>query len=425
MSFLTEVELGHLLLQLVLLLASAHIFGYLFHKCKFPRVIGEIFGGLILGPSVLGQILPEVHQFLFLGSADSGKLLSIFYWMGLIFLMFSAGFKTKASFNKNEKMLIINIILSATLIPFLAGFLSVNVFDFTSYIGDMNSMTAIAVIIGVAVSVTSIPVISKIFIDLGIMGSPFAKIVISASMLQDLILWIAVALATKATIDASSIFNTVFTTLAFIGVLLTLGPLLINKLAKTGINFTLPNSAMGAILILCISVALAANVLKINIIFGALLSGILIGLLPQQQFVEAKNKISDFSLSFFIPLYFAIVGLKINLPQYLDLKFFILFLILSSIIEIGCVFLGTWFVKRNFFTCLNYGIAMNTRGGPGIVLATVAYEAKIINEVFFVTLVLSAIVTSAASGFWFRYALNKSTLFDNMTTDDKTLVKQG
>jgi Kef-type K+ transport system membrane component KefB len=143
------------------------------------------------------------------------------------------------------------------------------------------------------------------------------------------------------------------------------------------------------------------------------MAGIIISTLPKETFQTARDSVSEFSLGFFIPIYFAIVGLKINLPAYFDMNLFVTFLFISSLLEIGSVFLALMVMKMNWLTSLNFGLAMNTRGGPGIVIASIAYEFSIINESFFVVLILAAIITSLVSGTWFKFVLNRGwSLYD-------------
>ena len=150
-----------------------------------------------------------------------------------------------------------------------------------------------------------------------------------------------------------------------------------------------------------------ANSLGINIAFGALMAGYIIRTLSDKTFQSARDSISSFSLSFFIPIYFAIVGLKINLVSHFDVNLFLTFLFISSFLEIGSVCLGLRALKMDWLTRFNFGMAMNARGGPGIIIASMAYEFSIINEAFFLILILVAIVTSMISGSWFKFVLNR------------------
>ena len=127
-----------------------------------------------------------------------------------------------------------------------------------------------------------------------------------------------------------------------------------------------------------------------------------------------KNQIANFSLAFFIPLYFAIVGYAIDLPNAFDPWLFFGFLTFSTVVEGLCAF-GAWAMRFNNLTSLNFAVAMNTRGGPGIVLASIALASGLVDQRMYVALVLTAIVTSVVAGAWFRY----QTLRDRPLMEDK------
>ncbi|MGH6662295.1 MAG: cation:proton antiporter, partial [Rhodospirillales bacterium] len=159
---------------------------------------------------------------------------------------------------------------------------------------------------------------------------------------------------------------------------------------------------------ICFLLVAVASLLSVNLVFGALVAGMVVGAVPNNEFTAVKERISDISVGLFVPIYFALVGLKIDLPNDLDIGFTLGFIMVSSAIEIGCVVIGARLIGRNMLTSVNFGFAMNTRGGPGIVLASIALGAGIINETFYVTLVLAALLTSLFSGMWFRWLLARS-----------------
>jgi Kef-type K+ transport system membrane component KefB len=158
--------------------------------------------------------------------------------------------------------------------------------------------------------------------------------------------------------------------------------------------------------------------LDVNIVFGAFVAGIVLGSLKPGQMEEEKKQISDFSLAFFIPLYFAIVGYAIDLPKAFDLELFLVFLVFSTLVEGICAFLAIRFLRFNMLTGVNFAVALNTRGGPGIVLASIAHGVGLIDERMYVALVLTAIVTSIAAGAWFQFATRKGLLLMNDGTAD-------
>ncbi|HNQ50184.1 MAG TPA: cation:proton antiporter [Candidatus Omnitrophota bacterium] len=408
---LSNFELTRFFFAIVLLLVFSHFFGYVFHKYKLPKVIGEIFGGFLLGPSVLGHFFPHVHKWLFSAFAEEGKLISLIYWFGLILLMFVSGFEIQKRYSGEDKRIVGAVILGATVIPFFAGWLAPSIYDFSGYIGPKNNMLALQIVIAIAVAVTSIPVISKIFIDLDVLHSRFAKVVLAAATIQDIILWIALAIATglvsAATISFAGITSSVLITVAFFILTLVFMPKVMHFANTLKYNLLIKSSVAGYVLFICFLFSALASILSVNIVFGAFLAGIAIGLMPNEKFEKEKNHVKEIGLAFFIPIYFAIVGLKLDLIRHFDLGFLLWFLLFSSFFELTGTMIVAKIIKKDWLSSFNLGVAMNTRGGPGIVLATVVFDLGIINETFFVVLVLAAIITSLVAGYWFRYVLSK------------------
>lgn len=406
---MTEFELSRMFLALFCLLGMAHGCGYACQWFKMPRVIGEIGGGLLLGPTVLGFFLPEVYTFIFAAFPTEGQVLSAFYWIGLTALMFVSGFRVQRKLDRDDTSLIAVIVVAATGLPFLAGWFAPQVFDFAPYAGANGGVLALTLVIAIAFSVTSIPVISKIFLDLGIIQTRFARIVLGAATIQDLFLWIGLSLATSLAQggegDAGDLALTITKTLAFVGVALAFGPRLLSWVSRLRINLVWKASPIGYLFSVCFLLVAVASLLSVNLVFGALVAGMVVGACSNGAFEPVKERIGDISAGLFVPIYFAIVGLKIDLPSDLDLGFTLGFIVLSSAIEIACVFVAAKLTGRDMLTSLNFGLAMNTRGGPGIVLASIALGAGIINETFYVTLVVAALVTSLVSGMWFRWLL--------------------
>lgn len=410
---MTDLELSRLFIAVVALLGAALGGGYLFDRLGLPRVVGEIGGGLLLGPSALGLAAPDVYVWLYQAGAEQARALEVLYWIGLVLLMFISGFRVQQHLSRDDGRTIVAVFLAATVPPFAIGWMAPDWFDLAPYMGEGAHPTAFRIVVAVAVTVTSIPVISKIFIDLGLMHTRLAKIVLACSTVQDLLLWSALAVATglasgaatgeAAAVDAGYVMKKVAITLGFLGVSLVLGRTLMRRAA-----YALPAGAgdgppaIGLVLGVCFVFAAVASLVGVNAVFGALVAGIAIGAMPQAGFAGIKDRISDVSLAFFVPVYFALVGLRVDLPNHFDAGFTLLFMAGSTALVMVSVMLGARLVGKSLLTSLNLGMAMNTRGGPGIVLASVAFAFGIIGQSFFVTLVIAAVVTSLVSGAWFR-----------------------
>jgi Kef-type K+ transport system membrane component KefB len=421
---MTDLELSRLFLALVALLTAALGGGYLFDRLGLPRVVGEITGGALLGPSALGLAAPDIYAWLYQAGAEQARALEVLHWIGLVLLMFISGFRVQQHLSRDDGMTIVAVFVAATIPPFAVGWMAPVWFDLSPYMGEGTDATAFRIVVAIAVTVTSIPVISKIFIDLGIIHSRLAKIVLACSTVQDLLLWSALAVATGlasgATMgetqvaDAGFAVKKVAITLGFLAMSLAIGRTVMRRAAHAlpaGAGDGPP--AIGLVLGVCFVFAAAASLVGVNAVFGALVAGIAIGAMPQAGFTQIKDRISDVSLAFFVPVYFALVGLRIDLPNYFDPGFTLLFLLASTGLVMASVMLGARLVGKSLLTSVNLGMAMNTRGGPGIVLASVAFAFGIISQTFFVTLVIAAVVTSLISGAWFRLVCRRGMALYN------------
>lgn len=404
MKTLADNEITYTLLALGLLMLGAYICGRLFEKIKAPKVVGEIVGGMLFGGTFLGAVVPEFTELVFMYYEEEGKVLNLFYQMGLIFLMFSSGYNTKINLNKKNVKVFTALFVGATIIPMALGIPFINMFN-KYFIGvEGNDMTfAIVFLIGIAI--TSIPVISKIFFDMNIIESNFAHTVLTASTLQDLCLWILLNMAINITVsDEMNVVSMLVTVAVTIG--LFLGIKLVGHFVKK-VNIVFKNDASFLqISFICMFFFIAfLSVLKINIMYSSFLVGYLLRCITtKENNVNEKIKcISDFSFSFFVPVYFALVGIQLNLLHHFSLVRFILFFIIAFTLEgLGTVTVLKLFTKMDNRVIANFGVAMNARGGPGIVLATVAYNYEIINVEYFTVLVLTTMLSSLIAGYWLR-----------------------
>lgn len=408
---MSDAELAKLFLSLVLLLSAALAVGHVFEGLHLPRVIGEICGGLMLGPTVLGLVAPEAYQWIFLGFPAQSALLSAFYWLGLILLMFTAGFRVEPMLDRNDRRLILLLVVGSSMLPVAFGWLIAPSFSRPAGADPL----AFTLVMAIACAVTSIPVISRIFIDLGMIGSRFAKLTISAATVQDLMLWIALAIATALQhgggADINNLGRIVGVTVAFAAATLLIGPALLRFAGRLTIRRFTDASLTGYTLLVCLIFVTLASLLQVNIIFGALLAGLIIGRFPTDRFDAVKQRISDIAIWFFVPIYFAQVGLRLDLPSQFDGQLIFGFLIVSSIVKIASVLLAVKLSRTDWLSALDYGIAMNTRGGPGIVLASVAHAAGIIGDPLFIALIVASILTSFLAGVWFRWRLRTGAIY--------------
>lgn len=411
---MADGEIGAITLLLLVVLAAAHLLGYLFVRLRQPRVIGEILAGLLLGPSILGKLTPSLSRLVFSGvSSGSTKhdvVLGFIYSLGLLLLMFVSGTETRHFFGRRDRRQIAWLASFGTGLPFLLTLAAAPLIPVRSFIGPANSRNALLLVLGIAVAVTSIPVISRIFHDLKIMHTRFAGLVLGVAVIEDTVLWavlaIAIALASTAARSQQKITAHIVTTLIYFVAGLTIGPKLIRRLNSAKWNLLAKASPAGYIVGILFAYTAIAAACGVSLVFAAFLAGF--GLrTDEQRLVEALNSISSFSFAIFIPIYFAVVGYRLDVSKSFPVSMLALFLVLACGVKLICVTIGAKFAGFPNFDAINLAIATNARGGPGIVLASVAFDAGIINPAFFTSLVLLAVLTSQAAGAWLEFVLRR------------------
>jgi len=399
------------LVSIVVLVIAAHFFGHWFERLRLPRVIGEISAGIVLGPSVIGGLSWGAYDlFLFDEFVGHKVLLSAFYWLGLCMLMFTSGFHIQRRLPADERRDIGLLVIATSTVPFVLGWWAVSFIPVEHYVQFTANVVAFKILFAVSVTVTSIPVISKIFCDLGLMHTKFAKVVVATATIHDIVLWSAIAVAT--TVQASGevrlgeVVRAVVVTLVFIAFFMVLGPRIIDFINRAAPRFSRVYP-VGYLLVVCLALAALASYIDVGAVFGALIAGMLFGSQPQREFQEARETITSFSMSFFVPIYFAMVGLQINFQGNIDLLMTLQYFVFSSAVIILTVWPTMRIAGHSGMASWNFSVAMTTRGGPGIVLASLAYSIGIINQRFFITLILTALVTSLVCGVWFRFVIDR------------------
>ena len=277
--------------------------------------------------------------------------------------------------------------------------------------GPDSSRISLIIVLAVGVAVTSVPVVSKIFADLKILHTRFARLVLGVAVLEDIVLWLALAVATamagKQMLDPKQISYHLLATVGFFVLGLTIAPRVVKRINKSRFNVLAKHSPVGYALAVLFGYCVVAGALDVSLVFAAFLAGFAVVHKKRRLFADALEAIGKVSFAFFIPLYFAIVGLKLDLVRGFSLTMLAAFLIGSCVVKILSVSLAGRFAGFRGLDLVNLAITTNARGGPGIVLASVAFDAGIISATFYTTLVLAAVLTSQFAGAWLDFVLRR------------------
>jgi Kef-type K+ transport system membrane component KefB len=421
---LSSADLAHLIAATVLLLVAAHALGRLAARLHQPRVAGEILGGLLFGPTVFGLLAPGWQRAIFSDGAATQAGLGIGYQLGLLLLMYCSGTELRALLSRGERKPILGIAVVGNVVPFVAGLAFLGLHDTSRFLGRAGDRVSFGLVFALAIAVASIPVISRIMADLGILGSRFARVVLSVAVLEDLVVYVVlnIALARVAASSAESsgllgmlglasdgtlgIGYHVVVTLGFFLLPVVAGPGLVQRLADWPGNLVHRASPVAFQLVFMLTLAGVASFLGVAPVFGALVAGILAGDLRGKD-LEARRAISDVSSATLVPLYFAVVGLRLDLVGSFEPLFFLFLLGFACLVKSISCYVGARLVGESRPGARNLAVALNARGGPGIVLASVALDAGIVDDTFYTMLVMLALVTSVIAGSWLEAVLKR------------------
>lgn len=437
---LTTHDISIFILSIAVMLFAARAFGELFRKINQPMVIGEIVAGIVLGPTVFGYIFPGVFNYLFNSSVNSQVALEAIFNLAIIMMMIVTGLEVDLSivFTQGKKAAIVS--LFSILMPFAIGF-AVPYF-FPSMFGevDLNKKLYFSLFIGTALSVTALPVVVRMLMDLNIFKSEVGTIIITAAMFTDIFGWvffsfILSSMGHKGSVDSAQ--NQILIIAIFIIALLLIGrkifSYLISILQK---HTTAPGAVINFIFILGFLGGVFTESIGVHSILGAFLIGIAIGDSVHLK-EETREIVQQFATNIFAPLFFVSIGLRINFIQNFSLVMVVIFLLLSIIGKVSGSILGSKLSGIKTNDAIVIGLGMNSYGAMQIVLSLVALQFGLINETVFVGLVVLAILTSVISAplmalfikknkgeISFKDLIKKENIYFTRTTDKNELIKE-
>ncbi len=279
-----------------------------------PPVIGEILGGLVLGPTLLGRIWPEAYAWLFPPDGVTHDVLGAVYQLGLLLLMFTAGTQMKGLVQRGSTRAVAAISVAGLLVPFAAGLALFAAVDLSRYEGPAHDSTALMLVFSIAIAVTSIPVISRIMLDLGLLQTRFARIVLTVAVIEDIVLYIVLAvaiglvstpgtvpfgLASELGLQPGSVEQRPLPHAVAIGVLgasLAFGPRVYARLLGSRANLVVRRSPIGFQLIVMLTLSAVCLLLGIVPLFGAFLAGIIVAAAPSERDAAAREELSHVAL---------------------------------------------------------------------------------------------------------------------------------
>jgi Kef-type K+ transport system membrane component KefB/mannitol/fructose-specific phosphotransferase system IIA component (Ntr-type) len=403
-------QLTVMLLALGILIGGARLLGELARRLHQPAVLGELLAGVILGPTMFGALFPDLQAFLFPTTGPNALVLDGISSLAIVLFLLVAGIEVDLSIVWKQGRAALKIGILGTVIPFAIGLACAWLAPTALGMPKDADLTVFVLFIATAMSISALPVIARILMDLDLYRTDLGMTVVSAAIFNDLVGWTVFALILGLMNDHGnlwSVLNTVALTLLFAGLVLTVGRWLIHRALPALQAYThWPGGVLGFMIATTLFGAALTEWIGIHAIFGSFLVGTAFGASSHMQ--ERTRTMLDRFVSFvFAPIFFAGIGLKVNFVTHFDPALVLTVLVIACIAK----FLGAWLGARWGELPPRerwaVGAAMNVRGAMEIILGVLALQAGVIDERLFVALVVMALLTSAAGGPLMRYFLRR------------------
>lgn len=385
----------------VALLGAAHAVGAVFAALRQPRVIGELVGGLLVGPPLLAMVWPAA------AAAQRAHptlpvVLDAVHGVGLALLLFLSGARMRELLAPGDRRAVAWLAVAGTALPFVATLAVAPLLPLDALAGPSSRRAALVLVLGVAIAVTSIPVIARIFHDLELLGTRFARLVLAVAVVEDVALWvvlaIALTLARAGPAPGIEVARSLALTVAFVAAAATVLPIVVRRRVPGLRDALLEKAPLAWPLLVLAATAGAARLSGVGLVLAAFFAGLALGDDPRLR--RPLARLDRFAFATAIPLYFAVVGWRLDLVHAFDARLCAALLGVACLVKVGAVALGGAAAGLRGAPLLNVSVALNARGGPGIVVASVAHEAGIISDALCTALVLLAVVTSQVAGVW-------------------------
>lgn len=406
-------ELLLILLELALLLLVARGLGEWMRRVDLPPVVGELLAGVLLGPSLLGWLFPALETAVFPRSQAQADLLAVVSWLGVLFLLVVTGLETDLNLILRKGKTALLISLGGIVVPFTTGF-ALGWLLPDNFLANPAERMVFSLFIATAMSISAVPVIAKVLMDLKLIRRDIGQITLAAGMTDDTIGWILLSvvagLASSGSFDLSTVFRAVLGAVLFLAIAFTIGRTVVDQILRW-VDDTIGGAtvALSVVIILAFAAASLTHVLGIEAALGAFVVGILVG--QSRRFNrDAGHTLEVITAGFLAPIFFATAGLKVNLMQLLEPQMLLIGLVVLAVACVG-KFAGAYAGSRlgglSHWESLAMGAGMNARGAMEIIVATIGLSLGVLNQQMYSIIVMVAIVTSLMAPPLLRWTLSK------------------
>jgi Kef-type K+ transport system membrane component KefB len=410
MQTLSHEEIVVLFASISIMLLASRMFAELGRKIRLPIVMGEMIIGILLGPSLIGNIFPDFFNHFFPTTGNVAISINGITQISVVMLLFVAGIEVQLPVVLKQGRLALYTSITSMVIPFTIGFwLAWYNPALFGLVAEPNIIFSL--FMGTAMAITALPVIARILLDMKIYQTKVGMLIMAAAMFDDLVGWLIFSVV-LAMMQHKGVGPDIGLTLLYIisfGLfMLTVGRKLLNRaLPFIQTRLSWPGGVLAFALGLCFLCASFTEAIGIHAILGSFIMGIALGDSVHLN-ERAREIIHQFVTNIFAPLFFVSIGLHVNFIQNFDFGITSIVFVIACFGKIIGAGLGSYMGGLDFKNSLAVGFGMNARGAMEIILGTIAYKAGIIQANLYVALLIMALLTSISSAPLMKWAIRRS-----------------
>jgi K+:H+ antiporter len=404
------------LAEIGILLLVGRALGELMQKCGQPAVMGQLLGGLLLGPSVFGLISPDLQHRLFPPTAEQASMLAAVSQLGILLLLLLTGMETDLRLVRRVGRAAIAVAVAGVTLPFICGFALGEALP-ASILPNAQARFVTALFLATALSISSIKIVAAVVREMNFMRRDVGQIIVASAILEDSSGWIIIAisfgLASSGTVDLRSVAFAVVGTLLFLAVSLTVGRRIVFDLIRwTNDYFASEFAVITVILLITIAMALTTYLIGVQTVLGAFVAGVLVGESPILT-RHIDEQLRGLIAALFMPVFFGLSGLNADLTILRDPGLLALggaLILIASVGKFSGAFVGGTLGGLSRRESLALACAMNARGSTEVIVASIGLSAGVFSRNLYTLIVGMAVVTTMAMPPMLRWALRRLPL---------------
>ena len=388
--------LTRLFAQVIVIVTVSRLLGVAMRRIGQPMVIAEVTAGIMLGPSLLGWLLPDVSVVLF--APDSLQILQMLAQVGLVLFMFLVGLELDPKLLRGRTRTSVAISQTSIVVPFLLGVILAWVIH-KDYSPPQVRFSAFALFIGAAMSITAFPVLARILTERRLLRTRIGAMAITCAAVDDVTAWCILAFVVAVT-RATGLDSAITTTVLAMGYILVMlwlvRPLVARMAARVAGQEGIPQNAVAVVLVLVFLSSWATELIGIHALFGAFLFG---AVLPKDGgFAQALvDKMEDLVLIIFLPLFFVYSGLRTEIALIDSAESWglcVVIILVACAGKFGAGAVAARLTGLGWREASALGILMNTRGLMELVVLNIGFDLGVISPTIFSMMVMMALVTT-------------------------------